>query len=125
MIYPSKISKRIATVALSLPIKPVYNVSLPVNRKLPGRALLRPLPQHVLLDLARARLGQFLHDLHLPGDHKLADGALVLGPVDDILPAQLLLVLAVLDCEVGLGPLAPVGIGHGDHAGFEHVRVLD
>lgn len=53
-------------------------------------AMLRPLPKDVLLDLARRRLGQLRDNLHLPGDHELGDLALVLRPVDNVLPFDIL-----------------------------------
>jgi hypothetical protein len=45
---------------------------------------LRPLPQHILLDLPRARLGQLIHNLHLAGNHEFADTRMFLAVLDDI-----------------------------------------
>jgi hypothetical protein len=48
----------------------------------------------------------------------------VLGPVDDVLAADPALP-PQHGRNLGHGPLAPVRVGHGHHAGLEDVGVLD
>lgn len=82
----------------------------------------RPLPQHILLYLPRARLRQFSHHLHLSWHHKSADVTMLLGPLDDFL-SEGIAVGSVLSGDKGLGTLTPVRICDGTDADFEDLRV--
>src|SRR5438067_12365391 len=83
-----------------------------------GVALPLLVPQHELLDLAGRRLGQVAE---LDGSRALEVG--------DVLPAELDGLLlggprAGLEGDEGLGPLAPLRVGDGDHRALHDGRVL-
>nr|POE88193.1 hypothetical protein CFP56_11422 [Quercus suber] len=90
---------------------------------IPVRAF-RPVPQHVLPQLARARLGQLVEHLDLARHHELGDAALGLGPADEVGAGELAAAVG-LERDEGLGPLAPLRVGDGDARGLEHGRVGD
>ena len=79
-----------------------------------------PLPRAELrfLDLAGGGLGQFTDDLDRSGPH--VAGEVLLGERQDVLLRG---VLALLELDKGLGPLAPPLIGCGHHRGGGHRRV--
>lgn len=81
---------------------------------------LRPLPQHILLDLPGTRLRQLVHNLHLPGHHKPANPGMFLGILDDVLPCQ---ALPLLHRNERLRALSPVRVCYRDDAALEDVRV--
>ena len=79
-----------------------------------------PLPEDILLHLPGTRLWKLRNNLNFPGNHKSADSAHILCPLDYILAFNL---LAWLDSDERLGPLAPVGIWDGDDSYLEDVGV--
>jgi hypothetical protein len=77
-----------------------------------------PLPQHILLNLPRTRLRQLAYNHHLPRHHEPTNAAILLGPLNHLLP-QRLAIRPVLGRHKRLGPLAPVRIRDGADADFE------
>jgi hypothetical protein len=79
----------------------------------------RPHAQEFPVDLARPFAGHLGNDTHLRGNHELRK------PVGDE-TAQCLRagLVARLQDDVGVGSLAEGGVGHADHTGFAHGRVL-
>jgi hypothetical protein len=78
----------------------------------------RPLPKYILLDLARTRLRQLLHNFDFPGHHKATNTAIILGPLNH-LAAQRLAICSIFSSHKRFGPLAPVRIGDGADADLE------
>jgi hypothetical protein len=83
----------------------------------------RPLPEHILLNLARARLGQLAHHLELARHHEAAQGAVVTRPLEEggrerrnIRRGRR---RSFFDGDKRLGALAPVRVGDGYDAYFE------
>lgn len=83
----------------------------------------RPLPQHILLNLPRTRLGQILHDNHLSWNHKPGNIAILLGPLDHLLTQVITICCSILYRNEGFGSLAPMGVRHSAHADFKNGRV--
>lgn len=96
----------------------LYNYTLSLFRT---TVPLHPLSKNILLELPRASLGEFVHNLNLPRDHELADPAHMLGPFDYVFALEF---LSMFHRDEGLGAFTPVGVCDGDNTGFQDIRVL-
>lgn len=81
-----------------------------------------PLPKHILSDLPRTSLWQFLHNLAFPGNHKSRHTRMISAPLFERFIGQL---LSRLDSDECFWAFTPLLITDGCNTAFKNIGVRD
>ena len=87
-------------------------ITSPLFRVLLSLSTLGPVAEHILPDLARAGLWQFIYDLDFSRNHEPADTRVLFGKFDHVFSCQL---CALLDGNKSPRPFPPVRIAYSYH----------